>query len=157
MRSGEYEKLIGKFELYPLLGASKDGAIRFELLDANPGFYDHALEQPRPQSMFYLENPTAKRVRVGMYLMGVTNQQCFVHDVDKGSPAEAAGLKMDDIIVSLAINSKKVGMEESFPLPEDSSIRMLTIKVRRNTDKNLILFSDLEAFIPSLVESFLFP
>ena len=156
MRKEEYEKLIEKFELLHLLGISKDAPVKFELLKDSPEFYNRALALPRPKSIFHLENPTAKRLRVGMFLAGINNSQCFVQGVVDNSAAAAAGIKPDDIIVNVAVNGKNVEMEKCFPIPDDKSIRILSLKIRRKSEENRILFSDINVFLPSSLESFLF-
>jgi hypothetical protein len=155
MRLEEYGKLIEKFELYPFLEKSKDAPIKFELLKESPEFYNRALAMPRPESVFHLENPTARRFRVGMFLTGMSNSQCVVQGVVDNSAAAAAGIKPDDIIVKIAINGTNVGMAKCFPLSDDKSIRILSLKVMRKSDENRILFSDINVFLPSSLESFL--
>ncbi len=155
MKMVEYEKLIEKFELYPLLGNSMDAPIRFELLKGSPDFYDRALGLPRPQSMFHLEKPEAKRLKIGMFLKGVSNTQSIVQDVVNDSPAAAAGVKPGDIIASIAVNGTNTEMEKLFPIPNDKSIRMLSLTVIRNPDEERVLILDLTVFLPSPLESFL--
>jgi PDZ domain len=152
----EYEKIIKKFELYSLFGDSKDGPVKFNLLKENPEFYNFALALPRPKSIFHLENPTAKRLRVGIVLTGISNTQCIVQNVLDGSAAAAAGIKPNDVIVGVAINGTNVQLEKCFPIPNNKSIRILSFKIRRISDENRIVFSDINIFLPSFLESFLF-
>ena len=77
--------------------------------------------------------------------------------VKNNSPAAAAGIKQNDIIVKVAINGTIAEMEKYFPLPEDKSIRVITVTVLRKSDENTISFSDIDVFVPSYVEHFLFP
>jgi hypothetical protein len=156
MNAEEYEKLIGKFELFPLWGLSKDAPLKFELLKENPEVYDRALALPRPKSVWHLENPTARRLRVGIFFAGQpNNNQSLVKDVVKNSAAAAAGIKPEDVIVSAAINGTKVEMGRSFPIPDDKSIRILTFKVMRKSNNDKVLFSDVNIFLPSSLEHFL--
>jgi hypothetical protein len=156
MNVKEYEILIQKFELYPLFGTLKGAPVKFELLKENPDFYNRALALPRPKSTFHLENPAARRLKVGMFLDGIHNSQCLVHSVIDNSAAAAAGIKPNDIIVNVAIDGANVEMDKCFPLSEDKPIRILSITIRRNPGENRNLFEDINVFLPSPLESFLF-
>lgn len=156
MKLKEYKKLIEKFELYPLLGLSKDAPVKFELLKESPDFYNQALALPRPESVFHLQNPKAKKLRVGIFLNGKpNNSRCLVKSVLDNSAASAAGIEANDTIVSIAINGEIVEMEKCFPIPDDKSIRVLSFKVVRRSADNGLLYLNINGFLQSPLESFL--
>lgn len=157
MTMRDYEKIMNKFELYPLLKNSKDGSVKFHVLGKNPEFYDRALLLPRPQSILNLTNPTARRLKIGMFLKGVpNNSQCLVESVVNDSAAGAAGIRADDVIMNLAVNGTDVKMNEFFPLPDDKNIRLLSLKIVRRSSNNIILVKNIDVLPPSMLESLLF-
>jgi hypothetical protein len=152
----EYENLIEKFELYPLLGEAKDALLKFEILKENPEFYNRALALPRPKSGWHLENPTSKRVRVGIFFARKpSNDGCLVQGVADNSVAKASDIRPGDIIGNLVLDGTEVEMEKHFPLPVDKFIRLLSLKVLRRSDEDGISILNINVFLPSAFEYFL--
>jgi hypothetical protein len=152
----EYEKIIEKFDFYPLLVNSKDAPVKFELLKENPDFYSRVLALPRPQSRWQLKDPGAKWAKLGIsFAEKPNNDRCLVQGVADEYVAKAAGLRPDDTIMSLAVDGNRVEMEKFFPLPDDKLIRLLSLKVMRKSDEDNISILDINIFLPSSFEYFL--
>jgi len=156
IRLNEYERLIKKFEFYPLFESAKDAPLKYELLKENPEFYSRALTLPRPKSTFHFNNPEARRLKVGMYLERRPNTTTFfVQRVIDNSAAASADIKPNDIIFKLAVDGTDVPIENGFPLPNDNSIRILSCTIERSLEGGRILVLVRNIFLQSPLESFL--
>jgi hypothetical protein len=151
----EYEKMIKKFELYPLLKASREGPVLFELLKENPEFYTRALALPRPKSVYHLDDPTAKRTTVGIFLASRSSTGCLVKSVEEKSAGAAAGIKPNDLITKFAINGMDMKLDEPLPENNDLLIHIISLRVGRKSEKNETSFFNVNVFPPSAVEQFL--
>lgn len=152
----QYEDHIEKFALYPLLKSSKDGLISFELLESNPNIYDIAIAQPRPDSIWKLESPTASRSRLGMVLSKPNDKGLYmVVRVAEHMAASASGLQENDIITKVSVNGENFTSKIIDDLAEDKSRRIITLNVQRKSDKNKISKLNINIFTPSYLELFL--
>lgn len=155
MGAGEYTKIIGKFERHAMLGEAGDAPLKFELLEESPEFYRRALKLIRPKSILDPGVPGAKRFKIGMGLVPLADENAWLVDlVLDQSAAKAAGVESGDVIVKLAVNGKNVEVSKGFPLPDDRSIRLVSLRLRRMAEGRTG-FVNVNLFVPSPLEHFL--
>jgi C-terminal processing protease CtpA/Prc len=78
----------------------------------------------------------------------------LVNRVLDHSAAKAAGIESGDVIVKMAVNGRNVELPDGFPLPDDPSIRLVSLRLRRMAEgRNTLL--DVNLFVPSPLEQFL--
>jgi hypothetical protein len=155
MGVGEYTRIIEKFELHAMLGEAGETPLKFELLEASPEFYQRALKLNRPKSILDPGVPGAKRFKVGMGLVPLADENAWLVDlVLDQSAAKAAGIELGDVIVRMAINGRNVEVLKGFPVPEDRSIRLVSLRLRRMAEGRTT-FVDVNLFVPSPLEQYL--
>jgi hypothetical protein len=150
----EYTKIIENFELNAIIGEAR-GALHFELLVADPEFLQRALKLKRSKSILGPGVPGARRFKVGMGVVPLADKGAWlVNRVLDHSAAKAAGIVSGDMIVKIGFNGNNVELSKGFPLPEDPSIRLVSLRLRRMAEGRNT-FVDVNLFVPSPLEQFL--